>query len=100
MFTKLRKLNNFSPQLHPQPTYSKIVVGFSQLDIDWQQRGLGKVLRDTYGVKKALCLETLEGFMVPNLHELTQSYLVPRSGVCGRRPRYDGWVATLVPSRR
>lgn len=40
----------------------------------WPPQGLGGVLRDMYHVKKfrvAFCLETLEKFMAPDLHELT-----------------------------
>lgn len=56
------------------PTFSEIVVVFSESDAHWMPRGLGEALRDMHDIKKfrvAFCLETLGGFMAPSLRELT-----------------------------
>ena len=56
------------------PAFSEIVVVFSEVDVRWPPKGLDKVLRELYGVKRfqvAFCLETLEKFMAHNLHQLT-----------------------------
>lgn len=47
---------------------------FSEPDVRWPPRGLVQVLRDMHDIKEfrvAFCLETLEGFMAPNLRGLT-----------------------------